>query len=64
MKVRSKKLSKGEVFFWLGNGAKVVAEAIRTVYFVLTDGFNLFLNNYVYVLSLIKNLISILVFDN
>ncbi|GFP93482.1 retrovirus-related pol polyprotein from transposon tnt 1-94, partial [Phtheirospermum japonicum] len=62
---RSRRLDVGETYQRMGNGARVAAEAIRTVYLsVLNSDYQVVLNNYLYVPTLIRNLISIPVLDS
>ena len=60
---RSRKLLKGDMILRMGNGAKVAAEAIGDVKLELGDS-SLYLNDCLYVPSLIKNIISIPVLDS
>ncbi|KAL3633507.1 hypothetical protein CASFOL_022269 [Castilleja foliolosa] len=62
---RSRRLEVGETYLRMGNGARVAAEAIGTVYISIYDSsYSVVLNNCLYVPTLIRNLISIPVLDN
>ncbi|GFP91121.1 retrovirus-related pol polyprotein from transposon tnt 1-94 [Phtheirospermum japonicum] len=62
---RSRRLDVGETYLRMGNGARVAAEAIGTVYLsILNSDYQVVLNNCLYVLTLIRNLISIPVLDS
>ncbi|KAL0287115.1 UNVERIFIED_CONTAM: Retrovirus-related Pol polyprotein from transposon TNT 1-94 [Sesamum angustifolium] len=61
---RSRKLSKDEVIFRLGDGKAVAAEAVRIINLVVSDRVRLELKDCYFVPSMIKNIISIPLLDN
>ncbi|XP_071687887.1 uncharacterized protein [Rutidosis leptorrhynchoides] len=54
-----KQLQKGERIIKVGNGDELHVEAIGTLLLVLEGGFNLYLNNTLYVPLMTQNLISV-----
>jgi hypothetical protein len=56
-------LARGDVDLRVGNGARVAAVSVGTYVIQLPSGFELYLYNYYYVLSLSKNIISVSVLD-
>ncbi|CAA0837927.1 Unknown protein, partial [Striga hermonthica] len=63
MMARRNKLENGETILRMGNGAKVVAKAIGTVYLTLNNDVKICLTNCLYVSDVIRNIISIPVMD-
>jgi hypothetical protein len=55
---KSRSVERGEVDFRVGNNARVAALAVRMMQLHLPSGFVLELNNYYYVPSLSRNIVS------
>jgi hypothetical protein len=60
---RSRKLAKGEVDLRVGNGAKVAALAVGTYVLTLPSGLIIQLENYYYVPTISRNIISVSCLD-
>ena len=56
---QSRRIDVGETYLRMGNGARVAAEAIGTVY-LLNSNCHVVLNNCLHVPTLIRNLVKVL----
>ena len=59
--IESRRLKEGDMILWIGNGVKIITEAIRTYPLRLLSSFRLDLKDYYFVPIASQNLISIFV---